>query len=123
MIDPCFQVSIDNCASCSPNVDMNFDIPTFSMQIVANRNIEAGQQLFYCYCGIFQSAKERQSQLLTMFNFACKCKHCVNTTPESDKLRLEMKDRIEKITEEAVKVLANPQFNLCSLDPWLKLER
>ena len=34
-----------------------------------------------------------------------------------------MKERIEKITEEAEKMLANPQFNLRSLDPWLKLER
>lgn len=116
-------MSIDNCASCSPNVDVIFDIPTFSIQIIAKRNIEAGQQLFGSYCGIFQSTKERRSQLLTMFNFACQCKACVNTTPESDKLREEMKERIEKITEEAEKMLANPQFNLRSLDPWLKLER
>lgn len=114
---------IDNCASCSPNVDMKFDIPTFSIQIVALQDIEAGQQLFNCYCGIYQSAKERQRQLLTTYNFACQCQACVNTTPESDKLREEMKDRIEKLTEEAKKVFANPQFNLRSLDPWLVLEK
>ena len=44
-------------------------------------------------------------------------------TPESDKLREEMKGRIENLTEKAEKVFANPQFNLRSLDPWLKLEK
>ena len=65
---------------------MNFDIPTFPIKITALRDIEAGQQLFYCYCDFFQSTKERQKQLAA-FNFVCQCRACVNTTPESDKLR------------------------------------
>jgi len=60
-----FQVIANNnlalcCCSCTSNVHMNFDIPTFSLQVIAMRDIEADQQLFYCY----RSAKERRRQLL-----------------------------------------------------------
>ena len=115
--------SADNCTSCRPNVSVIFDVPTFSLQIIALRNIKAGQQLFYCYCGIYQSAKERQSQLLAIYNLACQCEGCVNATLQSDKLREEMIGRIEKIMEEAGEVVANPRFDLRSLHPWLELEK
>ncbi len=117
------KVTADYCVSCTPNVEVDFDIPTFSVQVVATRNIEAGQQLFFCYRELKRSAKERQRQLLAMYGFVCQCKACVNATPESDKLQEEMNVRIEKITEEAEEMFANPQFNIRSLDSWVKLEK
>ena len=107
--------------SCTPNVHMNFDIPTFSLQAIAMRDIEADQQLFCSYRGLYRSAKERRRQLLEAYGFMCECKACVNATPESDKLREEMNDRIQKIMDDVAVIFAN--VNSHSLDPLLKLEK
>lgn len=48
---------------------------------------------------------------------------CVNATPESDKLRNEVEDRIQKIIDEKEEMFANPQFSIRSLDPLLELEK
>ena len=109
-------------ASCSPNVYVKFDIPTFSLQVLALRDIKPGQQLSYSYCQPHRSAKERQRQLAT-YGFECTCKACVNATPASDKLREEMETRIQKIYDEKEEMLADPQFNVRSLDPLLKFEK
>jgi len=100
---------------------MNFDIPTFSLQAIAMRDIEADQQLFYCYRELYRSAKERRRQLLEAYRFVCQCKACVNATPESDKLREEMNDRIQKIMDDVPVIFAN--LNNRSLNPLLKLEK
>jgi hypothetical protein len=105
-----------------PNVTVHFDIPTFSHQVIAERDIKTGEQLFYCYCEPNRSVKERRRQLAT-YGFVCQCKACVNATPESDKLREEMEDRIQKIVNEKEEMFANPRFNTRSLDPLLKLEK
>ena len=101
---------------------MDFDIPTFSLQVIALRDIKAGEQLFHCYCQENRSVKERRRQLAT-YGFECQCKACVNATPESDKLREEMDDRLQKIIEGKEEMFANPQFNVRSLDPLLKFEK
>ena len=106
---------------CMPNVHMIFDIPTFSLRAMAMRDIEANQQLFYCYRELYKSAKERRRQLLEAYGFVCQCKACVNATPESDKLREEMNDRIQNIMDDVPTFFAN--LNNRSLDPLLKLER
>ena len=98
---PCFQVIANNgwCfASCAPNVHIRFDIPTFSLRVIALREIKAGEQLFYCYCSPNESVKKRRKQLAT-YGFECQCKVCTNATPESDKLREEITDRIQKIVD------------------------
>jgi len=105
-----------------PNVRVSIDVPTFSLQVIAERDIKSGSQLFYCYCQPDRSVKERQRQLAT-YGFVCICKACVNATPESDKLREEMEDRIEKIGDEYEEMFANPLFNIRSLDPLVKLEK
>lgn len=100
---------------------MRFDIPTFSLQIVALRDIEANQQLFHCYSKLNLSVKDRQRQLAT-YGFECQCKACVNATPASDKLREEMDDRIQKIVEEFLaKSKSRPSIG--SLDSLLKLHK
>jgi len=122
---PCFQVIANNgwCfASCAPNVHIRFDIPTFSLRVIALREIKAGEQLFYCYCSPNESVKKRRKQLAT-YGFECQCKACTNATPESDKLREEITDRIQKVVDMKEEMFANPGFNLRSLDPLLKLEK
>ena len=122
---PCFQVITNNgwCfASCAPNVHIRFDIPTFSLRVIALREIKAGEQLFYCYCSPNESVKKRRKQLGT-YGFECQCKACTNATPESDKLREEITDRIQKVVDMKEEMFANPGFNLRSLDPLLKLEK
>jgi hypothetical protein len=104
-------------------VGVEFDVPTFALQIIARRDIEPGQQLFYCYRGLKRPAKERQRQLLETYGFVCQCKACVNATPETDKLREEVHDKIVKIFDGKVEMFANPRFNIRSLDPLLKLEK
>lgn len=101
---------------------MEFDIPTFSLQIIARRDIEAGQQLFYCYRGLKRPVKERRRQLLETYGFVCQCQACVNATPESDKLRGEAHGKIEKSFDGLKEMFANPLFNIRSLDRLLELE-
>jgi len=105
-----------------PNVRVRFDVPTFSLQIISERDINAGGQLFYCYCQPDRSVKERRRQLAT-YGFVCRCSACVNATPESDKLREEVDDRIRMVIDGEEEMLANPRFSIRSLDPLLKLEK
>ena len=105
-----------------PNVTVDFDVPTFALRVIALRDINAGDQLFYCYCQLDRSVKERRRQLAT-YGFVCQCKACVNATPETDKLREEKDNMIEKIIDEQEGMLANPRFNIRALGPLLKLEK
>ena len=105
-----------------PNLRVDFDIPTFSLWFIAQRDIKAGEQFFYCYCQADRSVKERRRQLAT-YGFVCQCKACVNATPESDKLREEKNDRLQKIFDEEEAMFANPRFSIRSLDPLLELEK
>ena len=101
---------------------MDFDIPTFSLRVITLREIKAGKQLFYCYCSLNESVKKRRKQLAT-YGFECQCKACTNATPESDKLREERDDRLQKIFDKEEEMYANPRFGIRSLDPLLKLEK
>jgi hypothetical protein len=107
------------CASCIPNVHIKFDIPTFSLQIIALRDIEADQQLFYSYTEVEQSVKDRQAQLAA-YGFECQCKACIEATPENDELREEMNSRAMDMFKE---VIMSSQFSVRSLDPLLELEK
>ncbi|CAA7270096.1 unnamed protein product [Cyclocybe aegerita] len=79
--------------SCMPNVTTSFMLSSFSMQFVASREIKAGEQLFYSYCGVVQSAADRQEELAP-YGFECKCPACANATPERDRLRIEFQDKV-----------------------------
>jgi len=124
--DPLIQVmAYNNCcfASCTPNVQIRFDIPTFSLQVITRRDVEAGDQLFHCYCDPYQPVKERRRQLAEGYSFKCQCKACVEATPETDKLRKEMEGNIQKIIDEKEEMFANPQFSIRSFAPLLELEK
>ena len=47
----------------------------------------------------------------------------MNATPESDKLREELEERVGNLVQGRQAMLADPKFNVRSLDPLLKLEK
>ena len=104
-----------------PAVCQTYVWTSMSLRVIAERDIEAGDQFFYCYCQPNRSVKERRRQLAT-YGFVCQCQACVNATPESDEIREEMNDRIRKIIDEKAGLFANPRFSIRSLGPLLKLE-
>ncbi len=109
-------------ASCMSNVTVDFDVKSFSMKYMAKRDIDAGEQIFYSYCDNMQPAKKRRKDLET-YGFLCQCMGCVNATPESDKLRQELEDRVVKLFRGRQAMFADPKFNIRSLDSLLKLEK
>ena len=50
-------------SSCQPNIDHVFNLSAFSMTFFVIRDVKAGEQLFYSYCGIKKSASERKAEL------------------------------------------------------------
>jgi hypothetical protein len=94
-------------ASCIPNLHVGFDIPTFSLRVIALRDIKAGEQFFNCYFQPDRSVKERQRQLAP-YRFVCQCKACVNATPESDKLREEIDEKLRAIINGKEAMFAKP---------------
>jgi len=74
--------------SCMPNVLIKFSTPSFSFQCTALVDIKAGEQLFYAYCGVEQSAAKRQLELAP-YGIVCSCPACTHATPETDELRTE----------------------------------
>ncbi|CAA7270097.1 unnamed protein product [Cyclocybe aegerita] len=95
--------------SCMPNVMSSFALSSFSMQFTALREIKAGEQLFYCYGGMFQSAADRQKELAP-YGFECKCAACVNATPARDKLRIEFEDRVTFLVREGIRNTSDRNF-------------
>src|SRR6266540_4973142 len=81
--------------SCMPNVDYKFKVASFSFQTIAMRDIKAGEQLFYAYCGLERTKAERQTELAP-YGFSCNCPACVNATPATDKLRKTFIDQISR---------------------------
>ena len=67
---------------------MRFNIPSFSIQFIATKEIKAGEQIFFSYCGKELSAAERKEKL-ARYGVICQCSACVNATPAKDQLRKE----------------------------------
>jgi len=49
--------------SCLPNVSHVFKLSAFAMVFLATRDIKSGEQLFYSYCAVDQSASGRKADL------------------------------------------------------------
>ncbi len=109
-------------SSCISSICVEFDAQSFSMKYIAIRDINAGDQIFLSYCNQAMPAKERRKQLET-YGFVCQCTACVDATPESDKLRQELEERLSKLFQGREAMIADPKFNVGSLDPLLKLEK
>ncbi|KAJ3515326.1 hypothetical protein NLJ89_g1837 [Agrocybe chaxingu] len=97
--------------SCMPNVTTSFALASFSMQFVATREIKAGEQLFYSYCMVFQSAADRQEELAP-YGFECRCPACVNATPERDRLRIEFQDKVLSLLRDGLWMRNPPDRDL-----------
>jgi hypothetical protein len=88
-------------SSCLPNVDYHFKLSAFAIIFYATRDIKAGEQLFYSYCGINQSASERKVEL-ALYGITCACASCVHATPETDALRKTFYARIQEYKTQSL---------------------
>ncbi|KAK0463035.1 uncharacterized protein EV420DRAFT_1151361 [Desarmillaria tabescens] len=77
--------------SCSPNASYKFHISTFSMQLRAARDIEAGEEIFTTCIDNLQPAAERARCLLP-HGIECTCRACLDPT-KSDPIRAAVKNR------------------------------
>lgn len=72
------------------------------MVFFASRDIKAGEQLFYSYCGLEQIASERKAELAPYGITQCTCASCVNATPETDTLRKTFIERVQEYRRQRV---------------------
>ncbi|EAU90707.1 hypothetical protein CC1G_03976 [Coprinopsis cinerea okayama7 len=72
--------------SCIPDVVFGFDPATFSMRFTAVRDIKAGSQIHTSYTTVTAPKLTRQ-KALSAYGFECHCRACLQSTPQSDKLR------------------------------------
>jgi len=107
--------------SCMPNITHTFKRSSFSFQFSASRDINAGEQLFYAYCGMNQSASERKAELAP-YGLVCQCPSCVNATPKTDKLRREFTYRIDRYRLRAERWAKMSNLTVSVLKPVLELK-
>ncbi|KAJ7747769.1 hypothetical protein B0H16DRAFT_1554505 [Mycena metata] len=62
--------------SCCPNTTWHFDLPTFSFQLFATRDIAKDEELTISYIGLGEPAKDRQLAL-EPYGFQCTCPACL----------------------------------------------
>ncbi|KAJ3905341.1 hypothetical protein F5879DRAFT_950865 [Lentinula edodes] len=65
--------------SCAPNVVYHFDEATFTFNMVATRNIKAGEEILTMYCGLQVPKAERHRNLLPYGIDPCRCRACGTT--------------------------------------------
>jgi len=92
------------------------------MIFFATRDIKAGEQLFYSYCCIKQSASERKAELAP-YGFTCTCASCVHATPETDALRKTFYARIQEYGTKSLTWKEFPTFPVEILDDLLRYQR
>ena len=88
--------------SCLPNVCHAFKLSAFAMVFMASRDIKAGEQIFYSYCGMQQSASDRKVELAPYDIAQCICTSCINATPETDALRKTFSARVKEYKSQSV---------------------
>ncbi|KAJ3805938.1 hypothetical protein F5876DRAFT_50958, partial [Lentinula aff. lateritia] len=59
--------------SCAPNVVYHFDEATFTFNMVATRDIRAGEEILTMYCGLQVPKAERHRNLLPYGIDPCRC--------------------------------------------------
>ncbi|KAJ3867077.1 hypothetical protein EV359DRAFT_78958 [Lentinula novae-zelandiae] len=65
--------------SCAPNVVYHFDEATFTFNMVATRDIKAGEEILTMYCGLQVPKAERHRKLLPYGIDPCRCQACETT--------------------------------------------
>ena len=104
-----------------PNITHTFKRSSFSFQFSAARDIKAGEQLFYAYCNVNQTASERKADLAP-YGVVCQCICCANATPNTDKLRREFICRIAQYRVDAERWAKMPNLSVSVLKPVLELK-
>ncbi|TFK44179.1 hypothetical protein BDQ12DRAFT_730270 [Crucibulum laeve] len=79
--------------SCSPNVQIIFDVPSFSCQLRAVRPIKKDTEFTIQYTDIFQSYEERKKALVP-YQIECTCMSCSNPK-ESNQFREELRQAVD----------------------------
>ncbi|KAF5383098.1 hypothetical protein D9615_004975 [Tricholomella constricta] len=93
--------------SCSPSADRLFDIPSFSFQLRATRDIKEGDEIFVSYCNVLEPAADRQ-EYLASYGITCACTSCKPDTTASDRRRLALRASIDAIDEDFDIWMADP---------------
>ena len=93
---------IEFLSSCLPNISHAFKLSAFAMIFMALRDIKAGEQLFYSYCGLHQSAADREAELAPYGIGQCVCSSCVNATSETDNIRKTFPARVTQYKRNSV---------------------
>jgi hypothetical protein len=89
-------------SSCLPNISQAFEVSAFAMIFLSLRDIKAGEQLFYPYCGLHQSAADRKAELALYGIAQCICSPCVNATSETDNIRKTFLARVTQYKTKSV---------------------
>jgi hypothetical protein len=92
--------------SCSPSADRLFDIPSFSFQLRAARDIKNGEEIFVSYSELLQPTSHRQKHLAP-YGIKCVCTSC-SLNAESDKRRIGLRESVDFITSDFENWLADP---------------
>ena len=62
--------------SCGPNAQARFNYSTWAIELRATRNIQRGEEIFISYVDVLQNSIQRRAQLVTAYDFTCRCKWC-----------------------------------------------
>ena len=108
-------------SSCTPNVVQDFSLPLLSLIFIAVRDIKKGEQIFYSYTDIYQSAVARQRDV-SKYGFRCTCKACTGDTSEIDKFRATYSEELTKLFAYQKRFLQNPFVKEKALDPVYRLK-
>ena len=86
------------------------------------RDIKAGEQLFYLYCGVEKSASERKAELAPYGTTQCICDTCVNAMPETDALCKMFGAHVQEYSRQSAIWLWLPKFPMQILDNLLRFQ-
>jgi SET domain len=78
--------------SCGPNASFGFDSKTFSMCLLAGRDIPALTEITASYCPKALSRMERMRILEERYRFTCTCQYCARPSAASDRARMELQN-------------------------------
>ncbi|KAJ7236038.1 hypothetical protein C8J57DRAFT_1479364 [Mycena rebaudengoi] len=70
--------------SCSANTSSRWDLLSFSFQLFAVRDIDAGEELTYTYTDAFLSTAKRQADLKS-YDFVCTCAACTDASASDER--------------------------------------
>ncbi|CAK9116749.1 unnamed protein product [Durusdinium trenchii] len=84
--------------SCLPNCGVSWDDREGMLQVYAERDIAAGEELCLYYQDVRFPTPVRQERLISL-GFQCACPVCVAADPVSDERRARMQQLIEELEE------------------------